>query len=265
MWLLTVFSPTQSARTYKQKGVDLSDGRKEKVAIINGLWEKKHFVASLMHTTVLSVGWYRQRSHWKELAFWINVFQLVHDRKNPFSWASFLYEFLFRSAIKDHMMCCEEMEQNVIIVFKKKHTHMQQVETFIEQRLTAAVLVLLRELVEWWISDMFFICSFLIYWTILEISHFSLVGLPGCSSGFRTGVNILRYQQNVATLFLPAAFASNISQTVRVRCDRICTYAGQSHLISVFFFFKHSLFYVNWRQTDLRQWTLWQLTSTEPD
>lgn len=85
-----------------------------------------------------------------ESAFWINVFQLVHDRKNPFSRVSFFYGFLFRSTIKDHMMCFEEMEQNVIIVFKKTHTHThtKQVETFIEQRLTAAVLDLLRESAE---------------------------------------------------------------------------------------------------------------------
>lgn len=39
----------------------------------------------------------------------------------------------------------------------------------------------------------------------------------------------------------------------------------RSITFNIVFFFKHSLFYVNWRQTDLRQWTLWQLTSTEPD
>lgn len=79
-----------------------SDGREEKVSKLHG-FERKAFLCP--------VGRYRQRSYRKELAVWINVFQLVHDRKNPFSRISFFCGFLFRFTIKDYMVRFKELEQ----------------------------------------------------------------------------------------------------------------------------------------------------------
>lgn len=101
MWLLTVFSPTQSARTYNQRDADAEWRPWEESVKITRFWEKSVFVPSG------SI----QRSYRKESAVWINVFQLVHDRKNPFTWVSFFRGFLFRFTIKDFMMRFKELEQ----------------------------------------------------------------------------------------------------------------------------------------------------------